>query len=174
MNLNIRIQTSVRVHRSRGGSIKGGKETKRYAHTLDSLNKQFDDFAAVLSKSSQFPSCFRHSFFFSFFRLSFLLFFTVISRRVFCFYSSLFASRNFESNRARESNEGLVAREIRELRVSTLNAENMFKKKKAYFRTFDSLSDYFKAKWFVPRNNEKYRDACLEQGITFNIVLQFV
>lgn len=137
MNLNIRIQTSVRVHRSRGGSIKGGKETKRYAHTLDSLNKQFDDFAAVLSKSSQFPSCFRHSFFFSFFRLSFLLFFTVISRRVFCFYSSLFASRNFESNRARESNEGLVAREIRELRVSTLNAENMFKKKKkkkAYFR----------------------------------------
>lgn len=157
MNLNIRIQTSVRVHRSRGGSIKGGKETKRYAHTLDSLNKQFDDFAAVLSKSSQFPSCFRHSFFFSFFRLSFLLFFTVISRRVFCFYSSLFASRNFESNRARESNGGLVAREIRELRVSTLNAENMFKKKKAYFRTFDSLSDYFKAKWFVPRNNEKYR-----------------
>lgn len=67
VNLNIRIQTSVRVHRSRGRSIKGGKETKRYAHTLDSLNKQFDDFAAVLSKSSQFPSCFRHSFFFFFF-----------------------------------------------------------------------------------------------------------
>lgn len=71
MNLNIRIQTSVRVHRSRGGSIKGGKETKRYAHTLDSLNKQFDDFAAVLSKSSQFPSCFRHSFFFLFLLSSF-------------------------------------------------------------------------------------------------------
>lgn len=126
-------------------------------------------------RARNFPRVFATLFFFfSFFRRSFLLFFTVISRRVFCFYSSLFASRNFESNRARESNGGLVAREIRELRVSTLNAENMFKKKKAYFRTFDSLSDYFKAKWFVPRNNEKYRDTCLEQGITFNIVLQFV
>lgn len=129
-------------------------------------------------RARNFPRVFATLFFFfSFFRRSFLLFFTVISRRVFCFYSSLFASRNFESNRARESNEGLVAREIRELRVSTLNAENMFKKKKRkkpIFGTFDSLSGYFKAKWFVPRNNEKYRDACLEQGITFNIVLQFV
>ena len=85
-------------------------------------------------RARNFPRVFATLFFFfSFFRRSFLLFFTVISRRVFCFYSSLFASRNFESNRARESNEGLVAREIRELRVSTLNAENMFKKKKAYF-----------------------------------------
>lgn len=96
VNLNIRIQTSVRVHRSRGRSIKGGKETKRYAHTLDSLNKQFDDFAAVLSKSSQFPSCFRHSFFFFFFFLSFFFYFTVI------FEASVipfFVSRNFEPNR---------------------------------------------------------------------------
>lgn len=89
-------------------------------------------------RARNFPRVFATLFFFfSFFRRSFLLFFTVISRRVFCFYSSLFASRNFESNRARESNGGLVAREIRELRVSTLNAENMFKKKKkkkAYFR----------------------------------------
>lgn len=131
-------------------------------------------------RARNFPRVFATLFFFSFFRLSFLLFFTVISRRVFCFYSSLFASRNFESNRARESNGGLVAREIRELRVSTLNAENMFKKKKRkkpIFGTFDSLSGFAfkrKAKWFVPRNNEKYRDACFEQGITFNIVLQFV
>lgn len=109
VNLNIRIQTSVRVHRSRGRSIKGGKETKRYAYTLDSLNKQFDDFAAVLSKSSQFPSCFRHSFFSSIFLFFFSpsFFFTVISRRGFIRFA----------NQIDRGNRTLDAREIRELRV---------------------------------------------------------
>lgn len=36
---------SVRVR-----SIKEGKETKRYVHTLDSFNKQFDDFAVELEE----------------------------------------------------------------------------------------------------------------------------
>lgn len=108
VNLNIRIQTSVRVHRSRGRSIKGGKETKRYAHTLDSLNKQFDDFAAVLSKSSQFPSCFRHSFFFFFF---FSFHFSFISRLFSRRVLFLFSSREISN----QIDRMLDAREIREL-----------------------------------------------------------